>query len=262
MKRLQVFANSPFYSFFSERDVAMKIACFYITFILLLVANAMASEELWDRKSPAEWTAKDCARILESSPWVRRDASVLPMLPLQGQSKEAVESSGGEGRGKRSPVDSGERYAGRPNMLYLRWHSAHIVRQAIVRGLQLRGAIQEAQAQQFLDSPAMQKSLVLSVSADTPRPLLSLTRGMEESIRSNSYLEKKNKQRVSVEKVVPMDPQKGAVDLLLVFPRETDGKPTLSLEDEEVEVVFVVGEKRIRQRFRLDKMTVAGKLDL
>lgn len=242
----------------------MTSRAMYLSCLLILPAAAWAGGEVWDRKPPAEWSAKDCERMLDASPWVRRDASLLPRKPpLPGQ-QGAIDPRGGpdaEG-GERSPANPADGNVGRPNLVYFRWSSSQLIRQAMVRSKQLQGTITEAQAKQSLESPAMPRSLVLSVTADSPQPLMMLLRGKEESIRTQSYLEKKNRQRIPPERVVPMDPQKGAMDLLLVFPRELNGNPTLALEDQEVELVFIVGDKKIKQKYRLDRMTKSGKLDL
>jgi len=242
----------------------MKFHAYAFGCLMFVCFSAQAGEgEIWERKRPEEWSAKDCKSILQTSPWVRRDASMFPAPP-----RAILDQGGGKGRraageeGSEAAGTADDRSTGQVNILYFRWHSSLLVRQAIVRDLLLRGNINEAQTRQFLNNPAMQKSLVLSISADSPQPLLRLVRGKEESIRAQSYLEKKSKQRIAVERVVPMDLSKGATDLLLVFPRETYGKPTLQLEDKEVEIVFVVGDKKARQKFRLDKMVIDGKLDL
>jgi hypothetical protein len=244
----------------------MKNTCMRFLLIALLTPLGLSSagEDPWERKALSEWNIKDCDRILETSPWVRRDASLLPQLLLRGQPSGAIVppamSAGEEVGGTRS--SSFERNPGPPNFVYFRWQSSLVLRQAMVRKLQLGPGISDEKARLLLESAAMEKALVISISAVDPQPLFRLVRGNEHSIQEQSYLLKKNKTKVPVQRIVAMDPAKGAMDLLLVFPREIHGAPTLSLEDQEVDFVFAIGEIKSRQRFRLDKMVVAGRMDI
>jgi hypothetical protein len=244
----------------------MKITFMHFLLIALLTPLGLSSsgEDPWERKAASEWSIKDCDRILETSPWVRRDASLLPQLPLKGQPSGAIAppamsggEEGGSGRGS-----SFERNPGPPNFVYFRWQSSLVLRQAMIRKLQLGPGISNEKARLLLESAAMEKALVISIGAVNPQPLYRLVRGNEHSIQEQSYLIKKNKTKIPVQRMVAMDPAKGAMDLLMAFPREIHGAPTLSLEGQEVDFVFAIGELKSRQRFRLDKMVVAGRMDI
>jgi hypothetical protein len=57
-------------------------------------------------------------------------------------------------------------------------------------------------------------------------------------------------------------PKRQGDELILHFPRETDGKPTITLEDQEITLVLRVGEKNYKFKYQLAKMVVAGKLEI
>ena len=60
--------------------------------------------------------------------------------------------------------------------------------------------------------------------------------------------------------VAPKDRKDGVA--VFSFSRVVDGKPALSLEDEEVEFVTQANKISIKASFRLAKMANDGKLDL
>ena len=53
--------------------------------------------------------------------------------------------------------------------------------------------------------------------------------------QERSYLVKKNKAKMPVQRAIAMDPSKGALHFLLVFPWQFRGATALYLEDQEVE---------------------------
>ncbi len=71
---------------------------------------------------------------------------------------------------------------------------------------------------------------------------------------------KKNKERIPLADYV-LPPAPGQ-PLVLRFPREVDGKPAVTIEDKEVELVTRAGNSTVRARFRLADLVVSGQPEL
>jgi hypothetical protein len=196
-------------------------------------------KDFWSVKPYTEWTAAEVEKILQkNSPWTH----VLLILPAEG-------GSGRSSKGGPEPAYS--------TPIYITWNS-RIVREAIVR-------------KTMLEAPGTPKEQTDQVLNYTPRhleifvngPVLGRGRGAgrEEAVaafKAKAFLQKKNKERVPLADVVM--PRNGSLTLL--FPREVDGKPWVTIEDKEITLGIRIGENDYKFVFRLANMVVNGKLEI
>lgn len=89
-------------------------------------------------------------------------------------------------------------------------------------------------------------------------------RGGEEDplarFKQETCLLKKDQQKIPLVNMIL--PKRGGDELVLQFPREIDGKPSVTLEDKEVTLVLRIGDKNYKFKYELAKMVVAGKLEI
>ncbi len=91
--------------------------------VTLAVAFAGA-EDVWKLKPPSDWTAEECVKVLEDSPWARRQSAILPFEHWRLRIEPTFPSP-------TAPDDSPQRFN---TAVYLvRWESAEPVQAAFVR---------------------------------------------------------------------------------------------------------------------------------
>lgn len=134
------------------------------------------------------------------------------------------------------------------------------VRQAMARRVQLRtGEATPEQLDRILKyrNPA---SLEFLVFGGSPRMLGNASPEAIQKMKDETFLLKKNKEKVALgEAALPSGPGQ---PLLLRFPRESGGKPVVTVEDKEIELVTRFGGSTIRTKFKLADMVVDGRLEI
>ena len=81
-----------------------------------------------------------------------------------------------------------------------------------------------------------------------------------QKLKDETFLVKKNKEKIPLQDVqLPSGPGQ---PIILRFPREVEGKPAVTLEDKEIELVTKMGTGTIRTRFKLAEMVVNGQLEI
>ena len=138
------------------------------------------------------------------------------------------------------------------------WYSQP-VRHAMARGMLLRNPEATAkELDQFLNYPETPSITILI--ADWISGFRGDSEEAFERFKNDTYLEKKNGEKIAVEEVVL--PKRRGHPLLLRFPKESGGKSLLRLDDQEVSLVTRVGPLRIKAKFKLAELVVRDKLAL
>ncbi len=236
--------------------------------LCFLVVHA-GEKDFWTTKPYAEWSEKEVGRLLKNSPWSRSITLDFGMLGGEprgsgggargggampsGGGIEDIGGGGGGSRGRRGTPD-GSSGPGTLQVL-VTWYSLPI-RQAMARSLALRYTEPPREAlEKLLNYPEAPYFNILVIGGTGG------ARGDREEVtqklRKETFLEKKDKARIALaDLVLPSGPGQ---PLVLLFPKECNGKPSLTLEDKEVTLHTVVGQRGIRARFRLADMVVDGK---
>jgi hypothetical protein len=132
------------------------------------------------------------------------------------------------------------------------------VRQAMTRALQLQGVEPADSVKRAIEQPA--EDFVIAVTGPWMTPFDGVAL---ERLKEKAYLRsvKANPKTLRPSGYVsPKERQDGMA--VLIFPRILDGKPAFDRSDAEVEFGFEDGSFKIQVRFKLDKMSLRGNLDL
>lgn len=220
--------------------------------VLLLYAEKKA---FWSTKPYTEWTQKDVDKMLKDSPWAKT-------IPLSQTADTALQSGGGGRGGSRGGEGEALDTAGGPEgyraqpKLVVTWYSKP-VREAVARGIQLNNpSAPKEQVDQLLNRPESPFYDLLIMGWNPGRNRSDSVQVLKEG----TYLQKKNKEKVALKEVIM--PQRRADPLVLRFAREADGKPVLTLQDKEVQLVLKMGNNIIRVPFKLIDMVVNERLEL
>ncbi len=228
-------------------------------FVLWLVAAAFA-QGFWEKKPSAEWSPRECEKLLTDSPWAK--SRVLGNVLI-------------EEIGNPSSVDGRE---GNPWLAYsARFWSARPVRQAYVRQLRL--------AKDFLALPPDQKQ---KIEAQNDRMLsaeysdrIVLVVGCSTNVESYKrdlvrYWQTRPPAMWAIDtfllsskgRIPPLGVAvaQGAGDQLeLTFPRVISGQPVVGPNDKSISLEFVhpnigvLRSERILFSFKVKEMTMDGK---
>jgi len=208
-------------------------------------------KEFWTTKPYTEWTQKDVDKLLKDSPWVKTiPLSQAPDLALQGGGRGG---RGGEGESGGGGAGS-EGYRAWPKLV-ITWYSRP-VREAVARRIQLSNpSAPKEQIDQLLNRPESSFYDLLIVGWSPGRNPNAV-----QALREGTYLQKKNKEKLPLKDTLM--PQKRGDPVVLRFAREADGKPVLTLDDKEVQLVLKMGDNTIRTTFKLSDMVVNRRLEL
>jgi hypothetical protein len=207
----------------------------------------------WESKPYTEWSEKEVDRLLKDSPWTK---SVLLNTGPEGAS-----ASGGSKRSSGGDPEMGAGGGGSlpkaTPRLVITW-VARPIREAMARRLMLTDPEASKERIEKLLHPNTQ-FLALLVTGWTLGRQPDRDAAIA-SFKKETVLLKKNKEKILLADTVL--PQKRDDPLYLRFAREADGKPVLTLADQEVTLVIRVGEDTYRIKFKLAEMLIQDKLEL
>lgn len=220
-----------------------RIASVAASFLIAVLAYA-GPKDFWETKPYTEWSAKEVERLLlKDSPWTQ--TMLLDAPPTSVNIGSTSTGADRPGRG------------GGATKIIVNWY-ARPIREAVVRQMMLMapGTPREKLDAILNHTSRFHELLVTGLSLGRARE------GSEELVRfkEKTYLEKKNKEKLPlVNVIVPRGRDQATT---LQFPREIDGKPTVTQEDKEVTLVILIGEKTCKFKFKLAEMTIADKLEI
>jgi len=215
--------------------------------ILFTVLFLWAGEP-WKEKPYSEWTAKEVQRLFEDSPWARpvptaferRDFAVV----AEGQSPDAA-----------TPVTRTDKVK---SFVIVQWASAMTVREGIVRARQLQGSYSQQDAAQFLSNPP--PDYVVAVFGPDVKKFEGIS---EETLRQSAHLKiKETNRKIPAENVRIARQGSDLSAVEFHFPREMDGKPTISASAKKLEFKCPFAKESLTTTFDLRKMVRDRKPDL
>ena len=264
--------------------------CTSLLLLLLatLVRDPLMAGDFWNEKPFTQWSAEETLKLLSESPWcktyffkVSRGASSTTATPVREselglptvsqhsnccRTFEKVEPPTPGHEGQSASTNASETSIQTPgsassgNILPYRilWMSSVRVRQAMTRALQLQGVEPTDSVRQAIEQPADEFVIAVTGPWMTPFDRVTLAR-LKEKAYLRSVAANLKTLRPS-EYVFPKERQDGMA--VFIFPRVLDGKPAFDQSDAEVEFGFDDGSFKIQVRFKLDKMSPRGVLDL
>jgi hypothetical protein len=251
----------------------------WVAVVGLAVALGAWAQDPWKGKPYTQWDAKDVEKVLKNSPWVQRVHVSAPWKQRGGtdaSGREAVVVGGTAGRGQtggqaQTGMSTGatgrsELEQARPPeaLYYIRWASARMVRQGIIRGAMLAGRVAEADAERYLSEPPEGYEIV--IESPEPSDMAPFRRLDEMALKEKAYLRtKKTKQKLSPARVTieRTADGRGIAAIVFLFPKQTpSGEPVLPPGEEGAEFVCSTNDVSFKSNFDFRKMGTKEGLDL
>jgi hypothetical protein len=247
------------------RRVMMQIGAFG------LGARYLAAAEAWEKKTPAEWDAKDIEKLMNKSPWAKKFPVDTGRGPAAFSGVGAPKGSGGGGGGRGGPQGGGGDLAddgppggggggamgGAPEAL-VRWETAVPILEAQKRQL----------PEPFRGNYAISiAGFPLGGGPGGPRPggpgapggapNLEAMRAAQQTAldkgKDTTWLERKGKDPIHPAIIAP-----AGRAILLIFPQTQP----IQIEDKDVTLVVRIGVAEMKAKFHLKDMLYQGKLEL
>ena len=235
-----------------------KIFCVFLPVLMLAAISASGkSSEFWEKKAFDEWTAKECQKLLENSPWAMQ-------YNLTGN--QMIGSLGGKDATDSKP----------PYVNYnVQIRSAHPIRQALVRQMQIAQNYDklpveqkkqfDQSAQAFLTANTSDVVIIyMTYSTNFPQNYRDLSRYWQtqtvDLLKNSVYISGSKGDKVPIAQYIPG--QEGQNSFQFIFPRQVDGKEVIGPEDKAFRLEFAypvvggIGNGQGYIEFKVDKMTV------
>jgi hypothetical protein len=253
--KIVVFPREPISGSFAMK----KILCLSLPIVLLAAAIAAMASDFWEKKEYKEWSQKDCAKLLQDSPWAKK---------LELSSVSVMDN-----RSNQSSTDGMQPYI----RYWIQFRSALPVRQAMVRQGQIANKYEslspeqkqafDKQAQAMLEGfPANFVVVYIRYETNDRNRDQELARYWQskstELLKNEVYLTG-DKTKVPIAQFVV---GQGAERWFqFVFPREVDGKPIITPEDKSIKLEFTypamgMGSGQAFQEFKTQKMIFNGNI--
>jgi hypothetical protein len=234
--------------------------------LLLLFGCGLVAADFW-QKPYTEWSDKDAAKMMNSSPWAK-SVSVAMAGPggpggFGGPGGGGPPPGGGGGFGGGGPQGGGGSEFGpgaqgssAPTVeVVARWQSALPVRQAFVRLKFGAEADKSPDAAKVLEQQERPYEIVLSGAMG-----MFLGGKPEESAKALSEVSQLSSSRTGAIKASQIQVGKPGktMDVIFVFPRSMP----FTVEDKEVEFSTKLGTSVLKYKFKLKDMLLNGKLEM
>jgi hypothetical protein len=236
------------------------IICFSLPILLLAGVLAAPKGEFWETKDYREWTQKECAKMLEDSPWAKQ----LKWQKTMQSDKDDAATLGGD-----SPYIN---YQAQLN-------TALPIRQAIIRQQQLANKYDSLSAEQKQQFDKNADTYLSAIPGDT------IIVKINYSTNNSNYDQDlarnwQSKTTELLQNSVFLIPSKGAKvrlarfavaqgslrEFQFAFPRQVDGKDVIGPEDKSFKLQFPcpivsgLGDGNGYYDFKLEKMQMQGKI--
>ncbi len=233
---------------------------------LLLTAGAAAclGADFWEKKQYKEWSQRDCAKMLEDSPW----AKTLTLTKVEIMAQETAANA---------TMGSGQQ----PYVKYqAHFRSAAPIRQAMVRQMQIAQKYDslppeqkqefDKKVEEFLAAGSPDAVIVHVIyMANSQTNELELARHWQsrttDTLKNSVYLISSKGVRVPLAQYAVA--QGGQHEFQFIFPRQYEGKPILGPEDKSLKLEFAypvvdtMGDGRAFMEFKVQKMSFGGKTE-
>jgi hypothetical protein len=235
----------------------LEYAVFLVACSLVALVAFAGPKDFWETKPFTEWTDKEVDKLLRNdSPWTIR---LLLNAPSTGAGSGAGKS-GASGGGSEGPPP-----------IYISWY-ARPIREAVARYMMLQNPnMPKAQLDALVNykSDFIEFMLMDLPSSGGARGGQRGGRGetgggggseAQEKFKQETYLLKKDNAKIPLETYQP--PRSRGTAGFLKFPKEIDGKPTITADDKEIRLVIKIQDNTYKFVFKLDKMVVKGNLEI
>jgi hypothetical protein len=270
--------KSPMYSILITRFKAAAIKALFLLSVVVISLSFVFGADFWESKDYTKWTDRECAKLLDDSPWAQK-LDLMRIGDLAG-------SEGGDAKMNRGNLGSSEGAGGQAYVRYfIQLQSALPIRQAQVRQMQIAKKYDSLSPEQkqafdksaegFLSADYSDKVVVsISYSTNIQAIDLELARYWQSkttAVFSNSiFLMSGKGDKV---KVLDYKVAQGAQrEFQFVFPRERDGNPIVTDQDKSLTLEFVypnvnfsmstvggdAGDGRGLVEFKVKKMMIKG----
>jgi len=233
---------------------------------MALAVGLLWADGSWKQKPYTQWTVAEVNEVLANSPWVRHDEFIVSVK--QGTVAPAPDPKRQADTANRPHSVQELRQRGNSSqessvnlaraVLYFEWSSSLTVRQAVLRRMQLQRKANGSMPQQLLDRQPAHYVITVYGSA-----MSLFADSSEEALRQHSYLELKGSRRmVPAAKAEPVRLGLLLTAIRFYFARETEGKPTILIEEKKVKFVYKPEHGVIGMEFDLREMLRNAKPDL
>ena len=272
----------------------MQTKLFQLTTSIIAIPAALYAAEIWQQKSPADWSEKDCSKLVAKSPWAKDTAVTLGAMggagggmgggggrggrggggggggmagggggaDTGGGGGAGIGGGGGGGGGARGGGGGGGEMGGQaPDVphVVVRWDSAVPMREAMKK-VSVSKSVADEDVKAFYIVAVEGVRLgrpgaAKPAGASEPKMLAP---EQQDRLQGVTSLTAKNKDGIKPAKIDGMTNEDGKLTFRFYFPRSAD----FSLDDKEVVFQTRVGPMELKQKFVLKDMTFDGKLAL
>ena len=251
--------------------------------IVALAAIAWASGDPWKDKPYQQWDSKDVQKILDDSPWshiVRVDANWKggggsttnansdantpiggTMAPSGAMASRPMSNGGGPANSTVTNAPDAGQQTGPTAAFVVRWASARVLREALVRSAVLGGEKEPPDADAQLAKPTEDYQVLIAGPDMTPFSSLD-----QNTLKSSASLVLKHtKEKLSPTSVtVQKDPTDRKISYILFsFPKNSqNGEPVIGTGEKTVEFNLDASKLSIKTTFDIPKMVDSQGIDL
>lgn len=239
-------------------------------FALFVSALTLCAADVWVAKPYTAWSDKDIRKIMTDSPWSRSVSVILDFIPdgtlLRGRGSMPApngpgiaETGGGLGVGQSAPPPGSPPPAPVPpgppqTTLIVRWQSATVVQQALVKAQYGDKAGSSPEAQKRLEPDA---AYYIIAVGNLPASQKLRDAEAKKALLGMTTLTVNGKDHPIAAKDVVYAGE-GMIEARFLFPRDF----VLTADDKEVEFATRFGKAAVKAKFNLKNMAIHGKLGL
>ncbi len=249
----------------------MQVPIMRIMLSIVSTATAIFAADFWQSKPFSEWTEKEAARLLVSSPWARqvtvstgpgdapshgnnRHGSTMEDNPTAMRPPAAQPTADGAAGIPRasSTGDDAAQSGAASTKLVIQWRSARPVKQALARLKFGAETASSSEARQFIEQA--EPNYVVAILG-IPRAMIAASDAGKSSLLDHTTL------TAGGQTIHPADIQfrpGPTLDVFLVFPHFEH----LSAGDKEIELSIREAPLVLKEKFRLKDMLFNGRLEL
>ena len=241
----------------------------FISAVLFLSALTLCAADVWVAKPYTAWSDKDIRKIMTDSPWSRSVSVPFPPSgdplrqfvarggPGAATGPGIAETGGGLGVGTSTPSGPppGPVPGGPPQTtVIVRWQSATVVQQALVKAQYGDKAGTSPEAQKHLEPDAAY--YVIAVSNLPASQKLRDAEARKALLGMTTLTVKGKDHPIAAKDVIYVG--EGMIEARFLFPRDF----VLTADDKEAEFATMFGQAPVKAKFNLKNMAINGKLGL
>jgi hypothetical protein len=239
---------------------------------LFLFALTLCAADVWVAKPYTAWSDKDIRKIVTDSPWSRSVSVILAVIPdgsiLRGRGSVApppgpgiAETGGGLGVGLSAPppgapLPAPVQFGPPKTTLIVRWQSATVVQQALVKLQYGDKAGTSPEAQKRLEPNAAYYIVAVGNLPVSQKPRDADARKVLLGVTTLAVNGKDHP--IAAKDVVTVEAGEGMLEARFLFPRDF----VFTADDKEVEFATMFGKAAVKAKFNLKNMAINGKLGL